>query len=79
MKDYVTCPGCKVDVALPGHTLLGELVKCSACRFEFEVLSLGPFIPDLDGMHNWEEPQYQLPVSSFLPPARYPVEAGSRG
>jgi lysine biosynthesis protein LysW len=73
MKDYVTCPECKADVALPGHTLLGELVKCSACGVEFEVLSLGPFVPDLEGMENWEEPHYQVTVSPFLASARYPV------
>ena len=74
MKDYVTCPGCKADVALPDHTLLGELVKCSVCGLEFEVLSLGPFIPDLEGMeNNWEEPHYQVTVSPFLASARYPV------
>lgn len=73
MKDYVTCPGCKVDMALPGHTLLGELVECSECCVRFEVLSLGPFIPDLDGTHNWEEPKYHLTVSQYLPSASYTV------
>ncbi len=73
MKDYVTCPGCKVDVALPGHTLLGELVACSDCDIQFEVLSLGPFIPDLGRIENWEEPQYQVTVSPFLASAKHPV------
>jgi lysine biosynthesis protein LysW len=50
MKDYVTCPGCKVDIALSDHTLLGELVKCLACGNETEVRSLGPFIPNLEGV-----------------------------
>ena len=71
MRDYVTCPGCKADVALPDHTLLGELVKCPACGVEFEVLSLGPFIPNLERVENWGEPQ--VLVSPFLASARYPV------
>jgi lysine biosynthesis protein LysW len=50
MKDYVTCPGCKADIALSDHTLLGELVKCLACGSETEVRSLGPFIPNFEGV-----------------------------
>ena len=73
MQDYVTCPGCKVDVALPVHTLLGQLVACSDCGVKFEVLSLGPFIPDLGAIENWEEPKYRVTVSSFLSSASYPI------
>jgi len=73
MNDYVTCPGCKVDVALPGHTLLGELVKCSECSVEFEIRSLGPFIPDLGEMENWEKPYYRVTVSPFLASASYRI------
>jgi lysine biosynthesis protein LysW len=76
MKDYVTCPRCKADVALPGHTMLGELVKCSECGVEFEVLSLGPFIPDSEAMEPWEKPHNQVPVSPFLASARYSVRPG---
>ena len=64
MKDYVTCPACEVNVALPDHTLLGEIVKCPQCGIEFEVLSLGPFIPGFQGLENWGGPPSQLPGSS---------------
>jgi lysine biosynthesis protein LysW len=64
MEDYVTCPACEVDVVLPDHTLLGELVKCSRCGAQFEVLSLGPFIPSFQGKENWGGPQSQVPGSS---------------
>jgi hypothetical protein len=50
MREYVTCPGCKVDIALSDHTLLGEVVKCLACGHQTEVRSLGPFIPNLEGV-----------------------------
>jgi lysine biosynthesis protein LysW len=52
MGDYVTCPGCKIDIALPDYTLLGEIVKCLVCGVETEVLSLGPFIPNLGGVES---------------------------
>ena len=65
MKDYVTCPGCEVDVVLPEHTVLGEIVKCQGCSVEFEVLSLGPFIPGFEGLERWRGSQSQVP-SSFL-------------
>jgi lysine biosynthesis protein LysW len=52
MENYVTCPECKVNIALPDHTLLGEIVKCLGCGVETEVLSLGPFIPNLDGVES---------------------------
>jgi lysine biosynthesis protein LysW len=70
MKDHVTCPGCKIDVALPDHTLLGEIVKCLACGVETEILSLGPFIPNLERVENWGEFRHQSPVSPLPASAR---------
>ena len=64
MKDHVTCPACEVDVVLPDHTLLGEIVKCPNCGVEFEVLSLGPFIPGFLGPENWVGSQPRVPGSS---------------
>jgi lysine biosynthesis protein LysW len=71
MEDYVTCSGCKSDVALPRHTVLGEIVKCPGCGLGIEILSLGPFIPDSAVPEDWGEPRYETLSSSFSKQGRY--------
>lgn len=65
MEDFVTCPGCKNDVTLPNHTVLGEIVKCPGCGLGIEILSLGPFIPGSAASAQWGKPRYQIPGSPF--------------
>lgn len=40
------CPICGAEVTLDSHTVKGELIECSDCGIELEVISVKPFKVD---------------------------------
>ncbi len=38
----ITCPVCDIEVTVPEHSRLSEIVECADCSSELEILSLDP-------------------------------------
>lgn len=54
MEDYqATCPECDAELVLPEDAMEGEIIVCSDCGVELEVVSLDP--PTLDVAPEEEE------------------------
>lgn len=39
----VICPDCEMEIVLKGSEEVGEILECSQCGTEVEVISLKPF------------------------------------
>jgi alpha-aminoadipate carrier protein LysW len=57
MADTAECVECGADVALPGDAEIGEIVDCTTCGTELEVIDVSPPVlepaPELE--EDWGE------------------------
>ena len=53
----VTCPECEAQIELEAGTEVGEIIVCSDCGVDLEVMALGPAIVQLAPMEqeDWGE------------------------
>jgi len=42
MKEKIICPDCKVEIELTEENMVGDIIECSECGTEVEILSLEP-------------------------------------
>lgn len=42
MNEKVICPDCKAEIILTEGVMVGDIVECSVCGTEVEILSLEP-------------------------------------
>lgn len=47
MSQSVTCPECGETVEIGKDTIIGEIITCSGCELDLEVVSLGPIALEL--------------------------------
>ena len=47
MTKQVECPECSADVVLEDDVIQGEIVQCSECGVELEVITLAPPVLEL--------------------------------
>jgi len=38
----ISCPVCDIEVPIPAQSRLSEILECSDCRSELEILTLDP-------------------------------------
>ena len=53
----INCPECDAEIQMDAHTELGEILVCSDCGVDLEVISLDPFLVELAPMEqeDWGE------------------------
>ena len=42
MNEKVICPDCKAEIELPEGAMVGDIIECTECGTEVEILSLDP-------------------------------------
>ncbi len=61
----VICPACGVEISLNGKTREGEIVDCSECTNQLEVVKKGPRL-DVELIDNeWTEEPERLNLEDF--------------
>ncbi len=47
MSETTACPECGETVEIGEDTIIGEIITCSGCELDLEVVSLEPIVLDL--------------------------------